>query len=238
MSAFIYSFYPPLRPSTLEIFIGQRTACSRCVTLKEIRPSIQTRHYSEQRDRRKCIIPATSYSIIPTAKYGEENVDDGGLTSWQFAYIITTLITALTGGRALATTSTVFYLIGRVTDAPIWLLSLSTVFVAALTDALLFRIASISADGDVLIPFAIFLAGNAAAAVLDFDSFFRSITPGTRDVITSETTEKVLPTVEEIVHEDSHSSDRNHHNGGGGQERNEFSEWDKLIEKKEPLDGQ
>lgn len=108
----------------------------------------------------------------------ENNETDRNPKSWQFAYVLTTVATALTGGRLLAAFSVLFLMLGRVVEAPVWLWGLCAGFSGALSDLIAIRFGDTPWDVNLLLPYFIFAAGNVTAATFDFDGFFGTLTPG------------------------------------------------------------
>lgn len=126
--------------------------------------------------------PLTRRTKRKTVK-GSKNKDsdsNGSLPSWQFAYLATTTVTAFVGGPILAAFSVGFLVLGRTTEAPVWLWSTGAVISAALVDAVALNFGNPSWHTSSFLPYIIFVAGNVTAATLDFDGFFRSLTPGTK----------------------------------------------------------
>lgn len=120
-----------------------------------------------------------------TANDGEE----GNPPSWQFAYILTTVASMLSGGRVLPIFSGLFLGIARTVDAPLSLTAFSSVVSSALIDILIFRVAPPSSVSGLpyaislqegVPPYAVFVIGCIITATFDFDGFFQTISPGTK----------------------------------------------------------
>lgn len=118
------------------------------------------------------------------------DVDEGGPSSWQFAYVLTTLASLLAGGRTLPVLSGMFLGLARTVDAPLSLTAFSSVICSALIDVLVLRVGPTSAISTLpfpmslqegVTPYAVFLIGCIATATLDFDGFFQTRTPGTKN---------------------------------------------------------
>lgn len=112
-------------------------------------------------------------------------------SSWQFAYILTTLASLLAGGRTLPIFSGLFLGIARAVEAPLWLTAFSSVVSSALIDVLIFRVASPSSVPGLpypislqegVPPYAVFFIGCIITAAFDFDGFFQTRSPGTKDL--------------------------------------------------------
>lgn len=166
-------------------------------------------------------IPLTRQMGRRTVKASKNDDSDsnGSLPSWQFAYLATTVVTAFTGGPLLAAFSVGFLLLGRATEAPVWLWSVGAIVSSALVDAVAFNFAGPSWHTNSLVPYVIFVAGNFTAATLDYDGFFRSLTPGTKAadrIVSSQSTE---------------ATTRSENDQPSTSSPNEMTEWDKRMNK-------
>lgn len=121
--------------------------------------------------------------IPPQASFGDENKGDENPPTWQFAYFLTALATAATGGYTLAASSALFLFLGRAADAPAWLCTLSALFSSALIDATVlstgFTSTSLTTTPSLL-PYAVFIVGFVISSAFDFDDVFGTITPGAK----------------------------------------------------------
>lgn len=102
-------------------------------------------------------------------------------SSSQFAYILGTFISAISGGYTLSISSLVFYWLGRLAEAPPWICTIAALLSAALLDILVYNsfITIPFLGRPSLLPYILFTATFVTSAVFDFDAVFRTVTPGT-----------------------------------------------------------
>lgn len=127
----------------------------------------------------------------------------------QFAFILTACVTAVAGGPVLATWSAFFLVLGRITDTPFWLWSLSASLCAGITDLFTLNWAGFSWDSGFT-PYLVFGAGVLSAAVLDFDHVFGTTSPNDSNYVSHK-------------HELEEQS--------GQKTGTQFSKWDAAFEK-------
>lgn len=123
------------------------------------------------------------------ANQNPDEIDDSP-SSWQFAYVLSTIASAVAGGRMLPLSSGIFFFIARALDTPLWLTASASIFSSILLELLIIRVLPLSSFAmlsspespqNIVLPYIVFILGCVTTIVFDFDGFFQTLSPGGRD---------------------------------------------------------